>query len=136
MFIAQAVSVALIAHNSSGHCSEDILLASFCNYISLLEKVAVESALAGPPEIEDRYKTTIIEMLSRMQNRGVPTSPSILRATLISCARSEFLFRPAFALSEIRRGIENCHAELWVNISSECVVELYAQLIPTAASVI
>ena len=136
VFIAQAVSVALVAHNGSGHCSEGILLASFCNYVSLLEKLAVESALGGPPQIEDRHKMTIIEMLSRMQNRSVPTSSSILRATLITCARSEFLFRPAFAISEMRRGMEYCHGELWASVSSECVVQLYAQLIPTAAKLI
>ena len=67
----------------------------------MVEKVTVESALAGPPQIEDRHKTTIIEMLSHIQNRNVPTSPSMLCATLVACARSEFLFRPAFAISEI-----------------------------------
>lgn len=136
VFIAKAVSIALVANNGGGQCSDDILLASFCNYISVVEKVTVESALAGPPQIEDRHKTTIIEMLSHIQNRNVPTSPSMLCATLVACARSEFLFCPAFAISEIRRGMEKLHADLWDNTSSECVVQLYEQLIPTAASTI
>ena len=60
----------------------------------------------------------------------------MLCATLVACARSEFLFRPAFAISEIQRGMEKLHADLWDNTSSECVVQLYEQLIPTAASTI
>ena len=49
VYIAKAVSIALAANNGGGQCSDDILLASFCNYISVVEKVTIESALAGPP---------------------------------------------------------------------------------------
>lgn len=71
--IVEAVSTKLLASGSQPCCNE-VLLSSLLNYVSPLERVAMEAALNGPDKVDPQHLPPLVDPLGRMQCRSIPTS--------------------------------------------------------------
>ena len=127
--LVPAVAVHLVSGDES-QCSDATLLDSFLSYVSGFEKSAVLSFLSTktqqPPSLD-----VVVSLLSRYQCHSIPKNAEELKRALINVAKTEFFYKPAHALAELRRGMLAAHPSVWRSVTPQGVCALYAQLTPT-----
>lgn len=94
--------------------SEEDMIASFLKYVDSFEEQSIRDCLAGNGDPTNN--DVIVSMLSRFKYHSRPTKENF-RSTLLSVSRFVLLCQPFFAISEIRRGMQETHPQLWASCS-------------------
>ena len=131
LFLAKAFFVSLLP---SAKVSQELLLASFLEYIDASEAEAVQVCLNSRIATQE-FDNVVVPMLSRFNCRQVP-SVEKLKDALLKVASYTLLSQPFYASCEIRRGMLAAHPQLWKKCSMEVILQAYAMLTPTVQRVV
>ncbi len=111
----------------SSSCTAEMLLDSFLDYVSSVERSTLQRALSCrltfPPELADKIMCT----LSRFNCRMLPT-PANMSNLILQIARYEFVTKPAAGIEMIHSGIPLCHKSFWEALSSQDIFKIYKNL--------
>ncbi len=98
--------------------SSEMLLDSFLDYVSSVERSTLQRALSCwhtfPPELADKIMCT----LSRFNCRMLPT-PANMSNSILQIARYEFVTKLAAGIEMIHSGIPLCHQSFWEALLSQ-----------------
>ena len=114
--------------------TDDDLLSSFYNFVEPFEGDALRQCATGCDN--SMFQHVVIPLLSRFQYNSIP-NPQDVQALLPKIAKFALLIKPHFALSEIRRGMQDAHPSFWGMCNNPTlIVSLYDLLQPTTERVL
>ena len=103
--------------------SEEILLTTFTNMVSVVEAVTLSQAFTEVEFSED-LQMRIASILGRFGCRQLPTAKNV-RQLVIQVARFEFITKPMATLQAMSAGIPLSHREFWRKVSVQQLYDIY-----------
>lgn len=114
---------------SSVIISKDLLLDSFLDYISNVEKNTLQEAVSFSKKnwFPSDLKEKLMVILSRFGCRLLP-SPSNIVSLIEQVARYEFCIKPAAGIAMINSGIPSTHKQFWSAHNPQSIAKIYKSL--------
>ena len=128
--------MAAILLGSDVKISQDILLNSFVDYVSLYEQMVLKECFSITSGVfPEQLKAKLMNLLDRFGFRQIP-KPENLKRLLVEAARFEFLNKPLAALSSFNAGIPDNEQPFWNAFSVEQLHSLYMTLTASPSKVL
>lgn len=118
--------------------SDEILLDTFMDYISVHERSIFQEALEVASKSSSSltpFVPKLIDILSRFGCRRIPTANNI-QQLIIDVARYEFSVKTVAATHAMRVGVPTIYSGFWENFTTEELFTLYKALTATPSSVL
>ena len=112
-----------------------IIIESFIEYVSEVERVTLKSALASSVPFSSSMAEDLVNILSRFGCRQRPTHLNLSKV-IEDVARYEFCVKPAAALALIHTGIPQNHKLFWEKKSASDVHALFYRMSVTPSKVL
>ena len=117
--------------------SAEVLLDTFMDYVSALERITFKRALsyANKDSFPSSLHEELMATLSRFGCRLLPT-PSTLLSVIEQVARYEFLTKPAAGIAMINSGVPLTHKQFWSTKSPSDITQIYQKLAVSSEKVL
>jgi hypothetical protein len=79
--------------------SDNMLLDSFLLFITDIERAAVAAAKSG--DLDDTNRDDFVDLLCRLGSHQIPTTESLVNATLLKLARTHLIHEPRYATDKM-----------------------------------
>jgi hypothetical protein len=114
--------LACVLLGSSVCISQNVLLQSFADFLSNVDREVITDALKAK-EFTQNTEMDLINVLARFGSRDMPT-PSNLKRILLGLAEHLFRSQPFAAISKMSSGIPASYREFWNGTSVEDLYQL------------